>query len=141
MKNRRFIPLILYVVILIAAFSWLGEMFRTDVNQIPYSEVVELFRQEQVKSFVVEDDSAKYVEITTGLTGSGVTEVTSGLTAGQQLVIVGQSYLKDGAPVRVVSGEDDSTLLEIAQQDAAAQTSQETPDSAASQEGAATGED
>lgn len=56
MKNRRFIPLILYVVILIAAFSWLGEMFRTDVNQIPYSEVVELFRQEQVKSFVVEDD-------------------------------------------------------------------------------------
>ena len=56
MKNRRFIPLILYVVILIAAFSWLGEMFRTDVNQIPYSEVVELFRQEQVKRFVVEDD-------------------------------------------------------------------------------------
>ena len=37
--------------------------------------------------------------------GSGVTEVTSGLTAGQQLVTVGQSYLSDGDPVRIVSGE------------------------------------
>lgn len=56
--------------------------------------------------FVVEDGTAKYVEVTVGLTGSGVTEVTSGLTAGQQLVTVGQSYLSDGDPVRVVSGED-----------------------------------
>ena len=29
----------------------------------------------------------------------------SGLTAGQELVTVGQSYLSDGDPVRVVSGE------------------------------------
>ena len=57
--------------------------------------------------YVVQDDNtAKYVEVTTGLTGNGVTEVTSGLSAGQQLVTVGQSYLSDGAAVRVVSGED-----------------------------------
>ena len=56
--------------------------------------------------FVVEGDAAKYVQVATGLTGNGVTEVTSGLTAGQQLVTVGQSYLSDGAAVRVVSGED-----------------------------------
>ena len=55
--------------------------------------------------FVVEDGTAKYVEVTTGLTGAGVTEVLSGLTPGQQLVTVGQSYLADGDPVRVVSGE------------------------------------
>lgn len=55
--------------------------------------------------FVVEDGAAKYVEVTTGLTGSGVTEVTSGLTEGQQLVTVGQAYLEDGAAVRVVDGE------------------------------------
>lgn len=42
---------------------------------------------------------------TTGLTGNGVTEVTEGLTAGQQLVTVGQAYLHEGDPVRVVSGE------------------------------------
>lgn len=57
--------------------------------------------------YVVQDDStAKYIEVTTGLTGNGVTEITSGLSAGQQLVTVGQSYLSDGAAVRVVSGED-----------------------------------
>ena len=57
--------------------------------------------------YVVQDDNtAKYVEVTTGLTGNGVTEVTSGLSAEQQLVTVGQSYLSDGAAVRVVSGED-----------------------------------
>lgn len=55
--------------------------------------------------FVVEDGTAKYVEVTLGMMGSGVTEVTSGLTAGQQLVTVGQSYLSDGDPVRIVSGE------------------------------------
>ena len=57
--------------------------------------------------YVVQDDNtAKYIEVTTGLTGNGVTEVTSGLSAGQQLVTVGKSYLSDGAAVRVVSGED-----------------------------------
>lgn len=56
--------------------------------------------------FVVENDTARYAEVTTGLTGSGVTEITSGLTVGDQLVTVGQSYLNDGDAVRVVSGED-----------------------------------
>lgn len=62
--------------------------------------------------FVVEDDTAKYVEITTGLTGNGVTEVTSGLTGGEQLVTVGQAYLKDGAAVRIVSGESEDTAAQ-----------------------------
>ena len=51
--------------------------------------------------FVVENNAAKYVEVTTGLTGSCVTEITSGLSQGQQLVTVGQSYLSDG--IRYVS--------------------------------------
>ena len=56
--------------------------------------------------FVVENNAARYVEITAGLTGSGVTEVTSGLSAGDMLVTVGQAYLSDGDAVRIVSGED-----------------------------------
>lgn len=56
--------------------------------------------------FVVEDGAARYTEIQTGLTGSGVTQVLSGLTQGQRLVTVGQAYLSDGQEVRVVSGED-----------------------------------
>ena len=56
--------------------------------------------------YVVEDGVARYTEVTTGLTGSGVTEVLSGLKEGQQLVTVGQAYLADGEPVRIVGGED-----------------------------------
>ena len=55
--------------------------------------------------YVVEDNTAKYVPVTTGLIGSGVTEITSGLTEGAQLVVVGQAYLADGDPVRVVGEE------------------------------------
>ena len=43
--------------------------------------------------------------MTTGLTGNGVTEIASGLAAGDQLVVVGQAYVTDGAAVRIVSGE------------------------------------
>lgn len=49
--------------------------------------------------------TARYVEVETGLTGDGVTEITSGLTGGELLVTVGQAYLSDGDAVRIVSGE------------------------------------
>lgn len=55
--------------------------------------------------FVVRDGIANYVQVETGLTGNGVTEVISGLEAGDQLVTVGQAYLSDGDAVRIVSGE------------------------------------
>lgn len=51
------------------------------------------------------DNTARYVEIQTGLTGNGVTQVTSGLQSGDRLVTVGQAYLSDGDPIRIVSGE------------------------------------
>ncbi len=54
--------------------------------------------------YVVDDDTARRADITTGLTGSGLTEVTSGLAAGEQLVTVGQQYLSDGDIVRIVEG-------------------------------------
>ena len=55
--------------------------------------------------FVVEENTARYQQVETGLSGNGVTEITSGLEEGQQLVTVGQAYLTDGDAVRIVSGE------------------------------------
>lgn len=86
--------------------------FRTDYNDnavvIPTEAILTSGDTQYV--YVVEDGTAKYVEVTTGITGTGVTQITSGLTAGEQLVTVGQSYLSDGAAVRVVSGTDDAAL-------------------------------
>ena len=56
--------------------------------------------------YVVENDTAVYTEVVTGLAGNGVTEILSGLEEGDVLVTVGQTYLADGSAVRVVSGED-----------------------------------
>ncbi len=81
--------------------------FRTDTsaNTIVVPTEAVLTSGEDQFVFVVEADAAKYVAVTTGLTGNGVTEITSGLKEGQMLVTVGQAYLEDGAPVRIVSGE------------------------------------
>ena len=55
--------------------------------------------------FTVENDTAKYVAIETGLVGDGVTEVTAGLAGGETIVVVGQQYLADGDAVRIVAAE------------------------------------
>ena len=51
MRKRNMIPLIVYLVVLVAVFSWAGDLFGDSPSQIPYSQVVELFHAEQVRSF------------------------------------------------------------------------------------------
>ena len=81
-------------------------VFRTNVSEntivVPSDAI--LTNEDTQYVFVVEDGAARYAEITTGLTGTGVTEVLTGLSEGQQLVIAGQQYLSDGDPVRIVDG-------------------------------------
>ena len=59
MKNRRFslIPMLLYLAVLVAVFTWASQLWNQNTPQLPYSQVVELIRNEQVSSFVVEDDT------------------------------------------------------------------------------------
>ena len=52
--------------------------------------------------FTVDGDVAHYTEIETSLIGDGITEVTHGLSGGETLVTSGQSYLSEGAAVRIV---------------------------------------
>ena len=81
--------------------------FHTDAAEdtivVPTEAILTSNRAQYV--YVVEEGTAKYVAVTTGLIGSGVTEITSGLAEGAQLVVVGQAYLADGDPVRVVGEE------------------------------------
>jgi len=57
LKNRKSIPLIIYLVVLAVAFTWMSGIFAASRNTIPYSQVVSMFEQEQVKSFVVQGDT------------------------------------------------------------------------------------
>ena len=56
MKNRNFISVIVYVVILGLALSWILTLFGVGKSGLGYSQVVELFRQEQVRRFEVVED-------------------------------------------------------------------------------------
>ncbi len=71
--------------------------FHTDVSEntivIPTEAILTEHDTQYV--FVVEDDTARYVEITTGLTGSGVTEVTSGLKAGELVHVISDAHIYD----------------------------------------------
>lgn len=49
--------------------------------------------------------TAKRVTVETGLVGKTNTEITSGLNAGDRVVVKGQSYLSDGSAVRVVTSD------------------------------------
>ena len=55
MKKRSFFSILIYVAILAIAFSWIVGLFDLGGNDLPYSQVVELFRQEKVKEFIVQD--------------------------------------------------------------------------------------
>ena len=47
--------MLIYLVALVVILSWAGDLLGEDLNQIPYSQVVELFRAEQVRSFEVRE--------------------------------------------------------------------------------------
>ena len=54
--------------------------------------------------FLYENGTAKQVEITTGLSDGTVTEVLSGLSGGETVLVKGQDYVTDGSPVKQVGG-------------------------------------
>lgn len=57
MKRTRWIPLIVYAALLVAFLGWISNLFTTGQDTLPYSKVVELFNKEQVRQFVVQDQT------------------------------------------------------------------------------------
>jgi len=56
LKNRKLISLFIYIAVLVLAFSWMLGLFGTNDDGLAYSQVVSLFQQKQVRSFVVKDN-------------------------------------------------------------------------------------
>lgn len=78
---------------------------RQDVVLIPSETILTEDGQQYV--YIVTGDAAFRVDVTTGLVGASQTEITSGLQGGEQLVVRGQTYLSDGATVRIVEGTEE----------------------------------
>jgi membrane fusion protein (multidrug efflux system) len=84
-------------------FARVGIVFerRTEALQIPRVALVETDGDPAV--FIVQDGLARRRAIRTGLTNAGTIEITEGLTGTERVVVVGQSALKDGNKVKVVT--------------------------------------
>lgn len=76
---------------------------RENVVLVP-SEAILTDGMEQYVFVVNEDGTAARVTVTTGLIGERETEIVTGLSGGEQLVTVGQSFLSEGSAVRIVEG-------------------------------------
>ena len=76
MRNRKPFSLILYVIVMALLMSWAVGMFDARGNDIPYSDVVEMFREEQVKSFIVQKNT---IYLTLHEPHNGKTEVATTL--------------------------------------------------------------
>ena len=57
MKKNRFLPLIIYLLLLVLAFSWIINIFGKSANALPYSQIVSMIEKGEVKSFVVADQT------------------------------------------------------------------------------------
>jgi membrane fusion protein, multidrug efflux system len=86
-------------------FARVGIVFerRPDALTIPRIALLDTDGTSNV--FVVNQGKAEQRTIKTGLSNAGRIEVVEGLKGAEQVVVVGQSGLKDGNPVRVVTLE------------------------------------
>ena len=83
---------------------------RSDTISVPTEAILTGADDEQyvfVVDTYAEGDTAVRVTVETGLVSNTDTEILSGLAEGDRVVVKGQSYLSDGALVRIVTGEDD----------------------------------
>ena len=55
MKKRNIITIVIYLAILFLLFSWITGLFGGQTDNLAYSQILQLFYDEQVKSFIVED--------------------------------------------------------------------------------------
>ena len=76
MKKTKILPILIYLGILLMILSWIMNAFGVGNSNLPYSKIVEMFRNEQVKSFVVEDHT---IELKLTAPYNGKTTVTAPL--------------------------------------------------------------
>ena len=53
MKKRSILPFIIYVAILLLVFSWITGLWNDGGDNLAYSEILQLFYDQQVESFTV----------------------------------------------------------------------------------------
>lgn len=82
-------------------FGKLDIVYEVHEDALLVPSVAVLDEDSEAAVFVVDEGQARRRRVTTGLRTDGRTEVLSGLSAGERIVVVGQSGLREGAPVTI----------------------------------------
>ena len=61
MKKRKSFSIIIYIAVLVIAFSWIMALFGGMGDDLSYSQIVSLFKDEQVRSFTVDGKDIRLV--------------------------------------------------------------------------------
>jgi membrane fusion protein (multidrug efflux system) len=86
-------------------FARVGIVFERRAEALTIPRVALLDTDGSANVFIVHNGKAEHRALKTGLSNAGRVEVLDGLSGAEQVVVVGQTGLKDGNPVRVVSLE------------------------------------
>lgn len=103
MKKRKLISLVIYVAVLILAFSWMLGLFGPHDDGLVYSQVISLFQQEQVRSFVVEDN---YIRMTLHEPYQGKSGVVAKLADPEGFRLEMSQLLKEQSDVGILEKYD-----------------------------------
>ena len=96
-----------------------GAFVRIDVVRDSVADAVLVPRQAVVRElqkafvFVADDGVAVKREVTLGIEEDGYLEATSGVAAGEQVIVAGQGGLKDGSAVKLI-GDEPVTVASVA---------------------------
>ena len=111
MKNRKFSPILIYIIGMFLLMSWVSGLFGDGTDGLSYSEVVGLFREEQVKSFIVQGDLLT-LELNSPYNGETTVSTTLSDPDGfrSDMEVVFEAQLDAGILVSYdfVAGEEDS---------------------------------
>ena len=97
MKKRRIITIVIYAALLFLLFSWITNLFGFGTSDLTYSQIQQLFYEEQVKSFTVD---GQLIELKLHNPYNGETELVCDLDNAdlfrQEMSALLEQQLKDG---------------------------------------------
>jgi multidrug efflux pump subunit AcrA (membrane-fusion protein) len=74
-----------------------------NITVVPAEAVIDRFGVKAV--YVLEENKAELREVVTGVTVDRFTEIKSGVSSGEKVLVQGQQFITDGSVVRAVGGE------------------------------------
>ena len=76
MRNRKLMPVLVYIVLLVLLYSWITGGLGLGETKLSHTEITELFAAEQVKSFVIQGNK---IELTLHTPYEGESTILCGL--------------------------------------------------------------